>query len=83
MFDEKWFHCIHAGSAFSPFVTGVRLRNILLVEVAWSDAFVQLNPFFCGGAAKNNFTPIYFQSTDFFTQIVILSLTYDIFNTSE
>ena len=30
MFDEKWFHCIDAGSVFNPFVAGVRLRNILL-----------------------------------------------------
>ena len=27
MFDEKWFHCIHAGRVFNPFVAGVRLRN--------------------------------------------------------
>ena len=32
MFDEKWFHCIHAGSVFNPFVAGVRLRNLLLAR---------------------------------------------------
>ena len=69
MFDEKWFHCIHAGSVFNPFVAGVRLRNLLLARgscVVW--CFCQLNPFFLSKCCQKPLHTYIFPVYRYFSQ---------------